>query len=365
MKLGDDTMRKFLPLVLLTLLLVVGSSCAALLPSIATFEAAPAVITAGQSTTLVWNVSGTTSISIDQGLGTVQPAGSQIVYPTATTVYTLTASNIAGTATRSIAVTVNPAPVVINFDVNPAVITSGASAALIWTVTGANTASIDEGIGSVSLTGNKLVDPTSTTTYTLTASGPGGTVTKSVVITVNAPINVEFNVEPDIVAVGQAATLHWDVTGATSVSIDQSLGQVQLIGDKVVYPYYTTIYTLTASSSCCSVSKAIALTVGNYYPYQLPFGYPYGFPRKYPYNNSYPYGPLIDIFNVSPSTIGASGNALLTWHVTGANTVIISGLGIVPSSGSATITPFVTTTYTLTASNDFNTVTGSVTVQVP
>lgn len=359
-------MKKFLPLLLLSFFLVVSASCVSLLPNIVTFEASPTVITAGQSTTLVWNVSGTSSVSIDQGLGAVPVASSQVVYPTSTTVYTLTASNIAGSTTKSIVVSVNPAPIIINIDVNPAVIMSGASAALIWNVFNANSVSIDQGIGTVPLTGNQLVSPTSTTTYTLTASGAASTVSKSVVLTVNAPIAAIFNVDPNIIAVGQLSTLHWDVSGATSVNIDQGVGEVPPVGSKVVYPYYTTAYTLTASSSCCSVSKTAVLTVGNYYPYQLPFGYPYGFPTPYPYRYGYPYvhGPFIDIFNVSPSTISGGHNATLTWHVTGANSVIITGLGIVPSSGSTTVAPATTTTYTLTATNDFGTTTGSVTLQV-
>jgi hypothetical protein len=359
-------MKKFLPLLMVSVFLIIGASCVSLLPSIVSFQANPVVITAGQSATLVWNVAGTNTVSIDQGLGAVPAASSQIVFPTATTVYTLTASNLAGTTSKSIVISVNPAPIVINIDVNPAVINSGASAALIWSVSNANSVSINQGIGSVPLTGNQLVSPTDSTTYTLTASGPAGTVTKSVILSVNAPIVAVFNVDPNIIAVGQLASLHWDVSGATSVTIDQGIGEVPPVGSKVVYPYYTTAYTLTASSSCCSVSKAAVLTVGNYYPYQLPFGYPYGFPPNYPYGPRYPYmhGPFIDILNISPSTIFAGNTAILSWHVTGANTVIITGLGTVPSSGSAPVTPASTTTYTLTAINDFATSTGSVTVQV-
>jgi hypothetical protein len=359
-------MKKFLPLFLLSVFLIISPSCVSLLPSIVTFQTNPAVITAGQSATLVWNVSHTNSASIDQGLGIVPAAGSQIVSPTVTTVYTLTASNFAGTTSQSIVISVKPAPILINIDVNPAVINSGDSAALIWGVSGANAVSIDQGIGSVPLTGNKLVSPTDTATYTITASGPAGTVSKSVVLSVNAPIVAVFNADPNVIAVGQLSNLHWDVSGATSVSIDQDIGDVQPVGSKVVYPYYTTTYTLTASSSCCSVSKAVVLTVGNYYPYQLPYGYPYGYPPSYPYYYGYPYihGPIIDILNISPSTIPAGNTAILSWHVTGANTVIITGLGVVPSSGSSPVSPISTTTYTLTAINDFATTTGSVTVTV-
>lgn len=360
-------MKKFIPLIILSAFLVISASCVPLVPSISSFQASPSVITTGQSTTLVWNVSGTNSASIDQGLGIVPASASQTVFPSSTTVYTLTASNIVGSTSKSIVVTVNPAPIVINIDVNPSVITSGASAALIWSVSGANSVSIDQGVGNVSLTGNKLVSPTDTTTYTITSTGPAGSLSKSVVLTVNAPIVAVFNVDPNIISVGQLSNLHWDVTGATSVSIDEGVGNVGPVGSKVVYPYYTTTYTLTASSSCCSVSKAVVLTVGSYYPYQMPFGYPYGphmYPYGYGYGYPYSYGPVIDILNISPTSITAGSMAILSWHITGANTVFITGLGTVPSSGSAPVTPAITTTYTLTAVNDVTSTSGSVTVIV-
>ena len=97
---------------------------------------------------------------------------------------------------------------------------------------GATSASIDQGIGTVPLSGSQLVSPTATTTYTLTASGPAGTIYKSVVLTVNAPIVAEFNADPNIIAVGKLSNLHWDVSGATSVTIDQGIGAVPPVGDK-------------------------------------------------------------------------------------------------------------------------------------
>src|SRR4030042_1378393 len=101
-------MKKLLALLLLSVFLIISPSCVSLLPSIVTFQTNPAVITAGQSATLVWNVSGTSTATIDQGLGVVPAAGSQIVSPTSTTVYTLTAGNFAGTPTKSIVISGNP-----------------------------------------------------------------------------------------------------------------------------------------------------------------------------------------------------------------------------------------------------------------
>jgi len=51
-------------------------------PVIAQFAAEPASIQRGQSSTLRWQVTGTvTNVSINQGVGTVQSAGSQRVQP--------------------------------------------------------------------------------------------------------------------------------------------------------------------------------------------------------------------------------------------------------------------------------------------
>jgi hypothetical protein len=254
-------------------------------------------------------------------------------------------------------------PVVINVDINPAVINSGGSAALIWRVSGANSVSIDQGIGNVSLNGERLVSPTATTTYIITATGNAGTVSKSVVLTVNPPVVATFTVDPSTISAGQLATLQWNVTGATSVSIDQGIGKVAPVSSKVVSPYYTTTYTLTASSSCCTISKSVVLTVGRYYPYWGPYGYDY----MYPYMHEYPYmygRPFIDILNITPSTITSGDSATLSWYVTGASSVFITGIGNVSSSGSRVVSPSSTTTYTMTASNYYGTTTGSVTVNV-
>ena len=80
-------------------------------PTVTSFSASPSSITAGNSTTLSWSVSGATSLSIDQGVG-IQSSlttGSVSVTPLATTTYTLTATNSAGTVTAQTAVFVTPA----------------------------------------------------------------------------------------------------------------------------------------------------------------------------------------------------------------------------------------------------------------
>ena len=79
------------------------------------------------------------------------------------------------------------APQIGNFIANPGTITAGQSSVLSWgPVTNATSATIDQGIGGVGTPGSKSVSPGQTTTYILTATGCGGTVTKQAKVTVNA-----------------------------------------------------------------------------------------------------------------------------------------------------------------------------------
>lgn len=79
-----------------------------------------------------------------------------------------------------------PAPVIRSFTVEPTSITAGQSATLTWAVEGADSVVITQSIGSVQTSGNTSVRPASTTTYSLTATGPGGSTNRSVTLTVAA-----------------------------------------------------------------------------------------------------------------------------------------------------------------------------------
>jgi peptidoglycan-associated lipoprotein len=79
------------------------------------------------------------------------------------------------------------APTIAQFSAEPTNIQAGQSATLRWEVSGnATSVSIDNAIGTVQNTGNRRVFPTNSTTYTLTASGPGGSVTSSATISVTS-----------------------------------------------------------------------------------------------------------------------------------------------------------------------------------
>jgi hypothetical protein len=77
-------------------------------PVISSFTASPPSINQGQQTTLSWNVSGATAVTIAPDIGTVGLTGSLVLKPNTTVTYTLTASNAAGSSTGSTTVNVTP-----------------------------------------------------------------------------------------------------------------------------------------------------------------------------------------------------------------------------------------------------------------
>jgi hypothetical protein len=66
---------------------------------------------------------------------------------------------------------------------SPGTISPGGAATLTWSVSD-GTASLDQGLGSVALSGSRTVTPGTTTTYTLSASTSAGSVTRTVTVVV-------------------------------------------------------------------------------------------------------------------------------------------------------------------------------------
>lgn len=79
-----------------------------------------------------------------------------------------------------------PAPT-ITLRANPGTIDRGGSTTLQWTAQNSSTVRIEPGVGDVTANGNRSVTPTSSVTYTATATGPGGTASDTARITVNVP----------------------------------------------------------------------------------------------------------------------------------------------------------------------------------
>jgi uncharacterized cupredoxin-like copper-binding protein len=345
-------MKKFIYLSLSLLLVLVagcsaGQSTPTTPPEIIAFTVSPSSINPGGTTTLLWNVTGATTVSIDPGIGQVDIAGTMDVQPTQSTTYTINAVNAAGVMTQTAAVTVtapNP-PVIVAFMAAPDTVTAGQSANLQWNVTGATTVSIDQGIGKVDVVGTKAVTPAATTTYTLSASNGAGSVSKSVALTVGPagpPTINSFTADPAQIVAGQTSTLQWDISGAKNISISPGVGPVSASGTRIVHPDITTTYTLTATNSNGSVTAPATITL------------PSTATAK----------PAVT-FTSSPSNIALGQSSTLQWIVTGATGISIDmGIGTVQATGTQAESPTTTTTYTLTATNANGATTATATITV-
>ncbi len=152
-------------------------------------------------------------------------------------------------------------PVIESFAADSPTISLGQSTTLRWTVTGATSISIDHGIGAV--TGNSVaVTPTDSTTYTLTASGAGGTSSAAATVTVNRPpVISSFTAQPVSIVIGRSSTLSWTVSNATSLSIDQGVGDVTGRTAAIVSPTIDTTYTLTAAGPGGTATRSTPVTV--------------------------------------------------------------------------------------------------------
>ncbi len=107
-------------------------------------------------------------------------------------------------------------PIVTSFIANPTTIDEGDNSTLSWAVTGANSVMITPEVGSVGVTtGNFVVSPTETTTYTLTATNTAGSSTANVIVTVNTEMQKAIDVVieeilPDIPEI-QSGEPYWCV----------------------------------------------------------------------------------------------------------------------------------------------------------
>ncbi len=321
-------------------------------PPTATLSANPAIVTAGQSATLSWSSTNGDNVEIDQGIGSVDASGSQSVFPTSTTTYTLTVTDANGfEVTATAVVTVTDAPTA-TLSANPATITAGQSATLSWSSTNGVNVEIDQGIDSVGASGSQSVSPTSTTTYTLTVTDANGfKATATAVVTVTEPPTATLSAVPATITRGQSATLSVASTNAVSAVIRPGNLTVDLQPDGTgaiqVSPTSTTAYTLTVTDANGFEATATAtVTVTE---------------------------PPAATLSANPATITAGQSATLSVASTNAVSAVIQPGNLTvdlaaDGKGSVEVMPPTTTTYTLTVTDANNAIavdTAVVTVTEP
>ena len=148
---------------------------------------------------------------------------------------------------------------ITNFTASPMAFTAGQSAQLCYELVNAVNARIDP-VGKLTDTNKSCVkvEPRETTTYTLNATGPNGvTVTSDVTVNVAAPpplaniVTFEATREDAAAVPGSEAKLCYEVAGARTLVIDQSIGNIEPVdkGCRTVKPNRTTTYELSATGT--------------------------------------------------------------------------------------------------------------------
>jgi len=294
-----------------------------MLPPEVEIIAYPETIVAGQITTLSWTSSWADSCVIEPDIGVAGTEGSLDVAPEETTTYSIVAESSEGTATDSVTVIVTTPEPEVYISVEPDTVVSGEEALLTWSSEHADSCIIEPDIGAVYLNGSTIITPVETTTYEITAIGPGGTQTAATTVFVPDPPTAEITADPEIILIGDSTELTWTTTNADTVSIDNDIGDVQENGTIIVSPEETTTYTLTAEGQGGTISAEVTVTV------------------------NYPL-PTVSI-QAEPATIQFGESVTLTWSSTNTFFAIIdNGIGDVSVNGSITVTPAETISYTIT-----------------
>lgn len=254
-----------------------------------------ATITASGGTAYVWN----------SGQNTATLA----IAPATTTTYTVTVSNGNCSDTDELTVAVNANP---SFNTSPdPTICAGQSASVAATSTGGPLVfAWNNGIAGSAIT----VNPSTSSIYTVTATNAANcTAVSTINVTVNLVPNA--NAGPDIsLCAGNTATLNASGGGNYIWSTGENLASI------VITPAVTTTYTVNVQANGCAATDTIMVTV-----------------NALPVPNATPNSTICAGESLSLLASGG-GNYLWSNNITGA---------------AITVSPGVTSTYTVTVTNTF------------
>jgi hypothetical protein len=219
---------------------------------------------------LEWSTEHATAASLKQGATELSTdlTGSLDVDPTEETTYTLEATGPGGACSDT--VTVDPAPPVPPPTCEIVAAEAPTGFDLTWTTTDAETASVSNGTIEISNQLNTLIPvrvyPTETTTYRLTASGPGGNCMDEVTVT---PSENPPRPACDIAAtaVEGGVNLVWVTENAETASVSDGTAviseELNPASPLFVNPSQTTTYTLVATGEGGECQDAVTVEVSD------------------------------------------------------------------------------------------------------
>jgi len=144
-------------------------------------------------------------------------------------------------------------PPTVTLAAQPSAIMAGESAALTWTSSNADSASLNG--NNVATSGTTTVSPSQTTNYTIKVTGAGGTASAQTSVTVTHGLpKVAISASPTTIIAGQTSTLTVIASNAIKVVITDNLDANQYVlatsgGTQAVTPTKTITYTATATGA--------------------------------------------------------------------------------------------------------------------
>lgn len=223
--------------------------------------------------------------------------------PAITTVYTVTGSNGTCLSSQTATIVITTGPTI---NVNTPTVCASTQATLI--ATGATNYTWTAGPTTSTITAS----PSVTTVYTVTGNNGGCSTIKTATIVVTP--NPTVSVNNQTICAGGTATLN--ATGATSYSWSTGSTSNPLL----VSPSSNTVYTVIGTTSGCTNTKTVSVTVGS---------------------------SLSVLISANPTSVCAGGTSTLT--ASGATNYTWSPGG--SNATSINVTPSSTTTYTLVGTN--------------
>lgn len=221
-------------------------------------------------------------------------------------------------------------------------------ATIDWSLRYHDSATIDNGIGSVSNRDTSTtVSPDENVTYTLTADGPAGSRSDTASVSINPPRIDSFTADSTELWSGNSTTLHWQTTNADSVELKTDIaGNVRR---RSVSPDGSTTVTPREQGDS---AELIASGPG-------------GGPKRKTLTFNVNHRPSANIW-AEDTQILKGNDTRLHWRTDHAHDVDVSNVGNdLSPNGDAQVSPANTTTYRLTGTGDKGSKdTDSVTVHV-
>lgn len=239
-------------------------------PSILGFHASPTAINRGQTSTLRWDVSDATAISLEDGSGApielseeALEARAVDVSPEETTTYVLSARGRSGRLLQrqaKVAVRAEK-PRVLSFEASPREVRPGEDVILSWATSSTETVQIIAGESqAISLEdpsareGSVTVRPLAATTYTLKAWSEIGVAEETVRVAIVGGLDVELIPDRSLIGFGESTTLRWRSRSADRVVLRQGEEVLvdtkeELSGSIEISPETLTLYEIEARSS--------------------------------------------------------------------------------------------------------------------